>query len=893
MSEKLEEVLMFQRRPNLVRQSILVLVTALVLLGGTANAQSTTGSYGGRSLAEVLRELQDRGLEIFFTSKLVRPEMRVTEEPSSDDLRGILDEVLAPHRLAVVVGPGGRLVVVVADPHATGVRGLVRARPSGKPIPGARVLIPETAFATQSSTDGSFLLSDMVPGSYTVEARLPGFVVGRLEVEVLANQLTEVIFTLELALVALDEILVTPSRITMLREDPVSALDLDRDDIFSLPHYGDDIFRAITLLPGATGEESSARFNVRGGRSDEVLFLLDRVELFEPYHLKDFNSRVSIVAPRALREVNLITGSFPAQYGDRMSGVLDMSTAQSEERRTHLGASILNAEAGSSGAFREGRGHYLVSLRHSNLDLALELLDIKERPRYWDAFSKLEYQPSIGQLFGLHVLISDDSLNFFNLDPDAEEDFDTSYGNTYAWMSHQSILGQRLFVDSVISAGRVDRNRRGREVELELDAEGAGFFIFDDRSLDALGLKQDWSFQAGNDHYLKWGFDVRRLEANYDYFNRRVLDDPLAGIRTEPRTGTTEFKRLFRGDQYSVYLSDRWRPVDALTLELGLRYDEQKLTDDRHVSPRFNLVHALGQAANLRLAWGYFYQSQRPYELQVADGITDLAPAERTEQRLIGFERSFAPRKADGASMLLRVEAYQRKIVDPRPRYENLFQPGEIFPEIDPDRFLIRPESSQAHGLELFLRGSAGKLGWWIGYTYSKVEDRIAGRDVPRRFDQPHALKLDLNYRAGQHWNLNLAWQYHTGWPTTKLLGQVVESDDGDDGGEDGGEGEEGEEGGEDEEGETEIVPVLGPLNGERLPSYHRVDLRLSREWRKKKGSLGFFLEIQNVYGRKNIAGFDPDEFEFEVGSDGTIDLLAVEEKWDGFLPSFGLTWEF
>lgn len=107
-------------------------------------------------------------------------------------------------------------------------------------------------------------------------------------------------------------------------------------------------------------------------------------------------------------------------------------------------------------------------------------------------------------------------------------------------------------------------------------------------------------------------------------------------------------------------------------------------------------------------------------------------------------------------------------------------------------------------------------------------------------------------------------------WPTTAVMGALDEDD----------------------EGEVEIVPVIGPFNAERLPSYHRLDLRASREWYKRNGVLGFYFEIQNVYDRENIAGFDVD-FEFELRDDGQIDVIALEEVWGGFLPSFGITWEF
>jgi len=850
-----------------------VMLAVVLLLGGAGDlaAAPESPSYAGRPLAEALEDLQARGLDLFYTSNLVRPEMRVETEPTPGELREILDQLLAPHGLISEVGPGGRLMVVLGEPIRSGIRGLVRERQSGIPLPGVRILIPGVEGVAYSADDGSFLLPDVAVGTHPLEAHLPGFVVERIdEVPVPGDATAEVLFELVPAPLPLDEIVVTPSQVSLLREDPVTTIALDRDDIFALPHLGDDIFRALTLFPGVTAEEVSARFNVRGGRGAEVLVLLDRVELFEPYHLKDYSSALSIIAPRALSEVQLITGGFPVQYGDRMSGVLDMKTRLPERRRTHLGLGTLSAEIGSSGTFHGQRGNWLGSLRRGSLDLTLEFLGKKEKPQYWDGFGKVEYQLRPGQRLSVHLLHSDDDLGYHMVEPDVDELYRTSYNNSYFWLSHQGILSPRLFADIAASVGRVERDRRGDEIEFE--EEGAGFTLRDERALDVVGLKQDWNLQASERHYLRWGFDVRRMTTDYDYVNLRELEDPLAEIRSEPRTGTTSLRERLHGEHYSVYLSDRWRPVDPLTVELGLRYDRQTLTDDRHLSPRFNLVYAPGRTSALRVAWGYFYQSQRPYELGVEDGETELASAERTEQRVLSFEHTFAKVGQRRSDLHLRVELYQRLIRDPRVRYENLFEPISIYPEIEPDRFRVAPERSEAYGIEFFLRGTLGRhFEWWMSYAYARVEDLIDGRDVPRRIDQPHTFNFDLNYNAGRHWRLNLAWRYHSGWPTTAIMGGLEEN----------------------EEGEVEFVPVFGPINAERLPPYHRLDLRASREWQKKKGVLGFYLEIQNVYDRENIAGFDVD-FEFKVRPDGGIDVVPEEEEiWGGILPSFGITWDF
>ena len=149
---------------------------------------------------------------------------------------------------------------------------------------------------------------------------------------------------------ALDEIVVT-ARYSLLRDEPVAVVDLDREQIMELPHFGDDLFRAVSILPGISSKDFSARFNIRGGPHDELLVRLDGLELFEPFHLEDFEGVFNILDPEIVGAVDIIPGSYPAEYGDRMSGVVDLTTSRPSELRTNFGISFSNLWAGGSGSF--------------------------------------------------------------------------------------------------------------------------------------------------------------------------------------------------------------------------------------------------------------------------------------------------------------------------------------------------------------------------------------------------------------------------------------------------------------------------------------------------------------------------------------------------------------
>lgn len=741
-------------------------------------AQATPPPYAGLTLEEALLSLQERGVPLVFTSRVVRPDMRVEREPEADDPLEILAEILAPHGLTTR-SAGGRLVVVAADQGSR-----------------AEEAAPEERTVTR------FLVRDQID--------------------------------------------VTSQRPWIGEE--ISQLQLGRERALSLPRLGDDVLRSLKVLPGTAGNDATARLSIRGGREDELMVRLDGLELYEAYHLKDYSSALSILPPETVGSLELLSGTFPVEFGDRMSGVLDIVTVDPDERRSRLGLSALHLQAQSAGTFHDRRGAWLSSLRAGSLEIPFQIANRQDNPRFGDFFLKLEHSLGARQSLRGNVLASGDRLHFEEDREDTSEVFHTSYKNAYAWLTHQLVKGRDFVVDLRASASHVERERDGETV-----SESAERVLSDERNLDALALAQDWRVRTGA-HTWKWGFDVRSLDMAYDYQNERAGEAvPIFG---DPGS-TTRFEEDFRGEQESAYLADRLT-LDRLTAEVGLRYDRNSILGDGDLSPRLQLSASLGPRGRFFAAWGHYTQSQRLYELQVEDGETSFARTERAEHRSAGLERTFAD------SVLVRAEVYERRIRHPRARWENLFEPISKVPELEDDRVRIAPSGSLARGLELFLTAHLGsRTDFFLSYTWSRVEDKIDGRDVPRSIDQPHAVKADFDFEAPWRWDLNLVLRYHTGWPTTAV--GVRSTEDG------------------------EVVPVLGPRNDERLPDYFRADLRASRKWSLRRGELLFYVELQNLTNRKNVRGFDVHLEEEDEGGG----IVKTPKDWGGILPSLGLAWSF
>jgi hypothetical protein len=204
-----------------------------------------------------------------------------------------------------------------------------------------------------------------------------------------------------------------------------------------------------------------------------------------------------------------------------------------------------------------------------------------------------------------------------------------------------------------------------------------------------------------------------------------------------------------------------------------------------------------------------------------------------------------------------------------RPRYENLFDPMVLFPEIEPDRVLVTPSRARATGFEATLGMDRGRrFGWWAGYALARAEDDIDGRMVPRSRDQRHTFNAVVRRRFGALWDVALAGQYHSGWPTTSVTAESVVNPD----------------------GSTSTRASLGPRNAERLPPFHRLDLRVNRRFAMGRGTLSAFLEITNLYGRENVCCID--DLRYLPRSDGTVRVERSESFWLRQAPVFGVTWD-
>jgi hypothetical protein len=316
--------------------------------------------------------------------------------------------------------------------------------------------------------------------------------------------------------IPIQEVVVTPGHFGIAYESGSKAQALTREQIQTLPQLGEDLYRAINRLPGMASNEYSAKITVRGGDDQSVLVRLDGMELYEPYHLKDFDGALSIIDVASIGGVDVITGGFGAEFGNRLTGVFDMrsTSALSSRPGTSIGISLSNARFMSQGSFANDNGLWLFSARRGYLDILLDLIGERARidPTYYDLLGKLVYQLSPAHRVSVHGLRAGDH-GFFE-DDDGVGSITSSYGSSYGWVTWDFQISDGVRASTQASFGKLDWRRNASE-----HGTGNDFDILESRDFSFYGVKQDWRF--GTDHvFIKWGGELRAGNAEYDYFNR-------------------------------------------------------------------------------------------------------------------------------------------------------------------------------------------------------------------------------------------------------------------------------------------------------------------------------------------------------------------------------------
>ena len=785
-------------------------------------------------------------------------------------------------------------VVDAAAQQPGSIDGSVLRPSSRQPIVGADIHLLGTTVSTTTDATGAFHLRTVPPGTYELRVEAPGSHPLQIVDLVIKPGLTTEIKDLELSLapdqdgvqpletiyvnatqvvvsqspgigfdevhVKLSAVVVTPSRFGISEERVAANATLTNAELATLPQLGEDLYRTISRLPGLSSNELSAKFLVRGAPNSQLLARFDGVDLVEPYHLKDWDGVLSIVDLQTIGSVDMVTGGFTTDYGDRLAGVMTMETQEYARTQslTTLGLSVTNVRATNQGTFAGGDGQWMVAARRGYVDLAVKLGGgtVNASPVYYDFSGKVQYRLSPQQTLSLHVLYAADTMK--KAQSGNDPDLRSSYDSAYLWGRWQGRFGERLSGESVLAVSQLDWHRTGNGW---IDDGAHRFMLHDDRRLDTVGLRQDWTLNLTEHALIRSGFEYKTGEARYDYALLRDLWT-LSNGNLFTSTRAVNYALRPGGDYAAAYAALRLQPWSPLIIEPGARFERHTYTNDSSWSPRLNASLALGPRTTVRAAWGIYEQAQGLQELSVPDRETTFSRSERAEQRVLGVSHKLE------SGLALRLEAYERLSSRLRPYWENVVEPFNYFPEALYDRTKISPTRGRARGVELLVEHRGERFGWGASYAYATSEEQVGGHWIPRMWDQRHTFYTDVTYAPSRNWQLSAAWQFHTGWPYTDQIFSLVRLNDG-----------------------TLIDSwVYGQTGALRAPAYHRLDLRATRTYRLKHGTLRAYADIFNAYNQRNEVGFDN---HYAYVLNGQLVVVKTPGRMLPMLPSAGLSWEF
>ena len=774
------------------------------------------------------------------------------------------------------------------DSTTTGsIRGRLVDAKTNAPLPYASIAVAGTASGASSDDDGTFRIGAVPVGPHTLvvssigydRLELPGLVVaagGVLDAGTVRMTSTAV---------TLNSVTVSPGSFSVMGNNSTSRQTLDAADIKNMS-WAEDLTRAVARLPGVSSNEYSSKFTVRGGETDEVLMVIDGMELYEPFHQRDFAGGLfSIVDIETIQGIDLLTGGFGAEYGQRQSAVFNMRsrTVPKDEHHTSIGLSIMNARVYTDGRFNKNKGSYLFSTRYGTLGRVLKLIGSHEyQPDFYDGMVKVQHSLGEKHQLSFQVLHAGDKTAIRDLKPGNFDIHDTRYASTYGWLTWRAQWSGKINSRTILYGGDIAQHRIGLFHKHDWSDKG-DFTLNDRRSYLFGGVKQDWNWNVSERFGMKFGWDARQLNATYDYTHHisEIRVNALEQLYTFTRDVDIHTKP--GGQLYSAYVSGKVMVLPKVFAEAGARWDHATYTGDDFISPRVSLAYAFGPNTFLRAAYGQYYQSKFINNLDVNHNATSFDPAELSTHYVLGFEHLFK------RGISLRVEAYNKDITRISPQYQNLRDPWEVFPESRNDVVLVTYDGANARGLEFFVKYDQGKkFSWWFSYALARAQEKVTHvafdgifqertGTMPRPNNQNHTIYVDVNYRMNAKWHFSLSWQYYVGWPRTTYEYVYQESPD---------------------STGLHFYQRHFAYNGERYPAYHRMDVRVNRNFKAGKGHITAFVNVINVYDRFNLRKFDlgvatnADDGLVPDGN-GKYVITQDHQGWFGLTPIIGASWEF
>ena len=693
--------------------------------------------------------------------------------------------------------------------QAATLSGFVTDADNGESLPLASIVLTQVQLGTASNSSGYYAVKEVPAGTYEVEISYIGYKSWR-DTLAFSDRDVRLDVALQVESVDLEEIVIQAERSEELEQATQSSfIALQVEPLQQMPAIGEaDLLRSLQLLPGIqSASDISSGLYVRGGGPDQTAILLDHIPLYNPSHLFGFFSTFN---PDAIKDVQLYKGAYPAAYGRTLGAVLDVSNREGNRQRfsSRGGISLIASRLLAEGPV--GQGSWMLAGRRTYLEPVLSAIrsrgvDIPLNYYFYDFNGKVNQRWG-DDTFTVSTYWGQDDLRA-DIENENESFVDLRWGNRALTARWTRVFSPTLF-GHFMAAGSWYENTL--------------LFSFFDTPFGIANSIRDWSLKgdvdyfANRNHTLTLGFLATLFEFDYSAsFNQQEQSDLYQ-----------------RSVLASAYVQDEWQAGPATRLRLGGRGTYFSVGDRLHFTPRMSLSHALSDKIRIKAAAGMYRQYLQLVTTEAFSGGDFWMPLDssvepgRSYQGVVGTEWDPSRRYQ------LSVEAYYTDLANlvvldnavaadsDDTRSDDIFKSGG---------------SGWASGVEVFLQQRTRALTGWIGYTLGWTRRTFpelnGGRTFPPKYDRRHDLSFVVSYQAGK-WRLGSNLVYATGQaftpasaryslrePTTRSVKDYV---------------------------------LPAERNSARLLPYHRLDASASREFGLWGLDVEFYLQIFNLYSRRN-----------------------------------------
>jgi hypothetical protein len=660
----------------------------------------------------------------------------------------------------------------------------------------------------------------------------------------------------------------------------MGRIDLSINRVKNVPAFmGEvDILKVIQLLPGVRNAgEGNAGFYVRGGGPDQNLIMLDDAVVYNTGHLFGF---FSIFNSDAIKNASLIKGGMPAQYGGRLSSVLDvaMKDGNINQFQGEGGIGLIASRLSLQGPIVKNKSSFMVSARRTYIDAIMKPF-VKETSDFYgsgyyfyDLNAKVNYKFSEKDRLYLSGYFGRDVFDFNNVKRSFRSNI--PWGNSTATLRWNHVFNKRLFANTTAVYNNYKFKFEAAQNNFELSLASG---------IRDLNLKTDFDYYPLPQHKIKFG-----AQYTYHKFIPNILSGKQDSVIFQPNNETEKY-----ANELAAYVQDDWEVSDKIKVNYGIRWssftqigpytkyvrdvDGNKLDSTVYNSfepvktyggfePRITIRYAVNDETSLKAAVNRNYQyihlvsnagSTLPTDLWVPS--TYIVKPQISWQYTVGLFKNFAENKYETS-----VEIYYKQMKN-QVEYSEGYTPSLKDPE---EEFVFG--NGWSYGAEFFINKTRGKLNGWIGYTlswtYRKFPDLNDGEKFSARYDRRHDMSIVANYDPGKKWRFGAVFVYGTGAATTMPERFYIV--------------------------EGVLTQEFSRVNQYRLDPYHRLDLSATYTpvpKKKRKVQSSWVFSIYNVYCRYNpyFIYFD------QTGSpyDGSLKVEARQVSLFPILPA--VTWNF